>query len=453
MKKHTMEDLVSLCKRRGFIFQSNEIYGGLQGLYDYGPLGVELKNNLKKSWWHSMIYERDDIEGIDSSILTNPLVLKYSGHEDTFSDPLQDCRDCNSRWRADHIEEGKCPNCGSENLTDPRPFNLMFKTSVGPVEDGSSFAYLRPETAQNIFTNFKNVMDSTPHALPFGIAQIGKAFRNEITPRNFIFRVREFEQMELEFFVKPGEDEKWHKEWTEMRLKWWQEQGLSSDNIELYHVPEDELAHYSKATVDIMYRYPHGLEELEGIANRTDFDLGSHTKGQEQLSTFSKVAENTQSNAKLAVQDLETKEWFLPFVIEPSAGVDRGFLAILNEAYEEEALEDGKTRIVLHLKPHLSPIKAAVIPLKRNDSNIVEKAVDLKNKLQRTISGKVLLENTGNIGKNYRKHDEIGTPACITVDFQSLDDNTFTVRDRDSMQQERVSLEEIRHYLEGNYEI
>ncbi|MAG46190.1 MAG: glycine--tRNA ligase [Gammaproteobacteria bacterium] len=453
MKKHTMEDLVSLCKRRGFIFQSNEIYGGLQGLYDYGPLGVELKNNLKKSWWHSMIYERDDIEGIDSSILTNPLVLKYSGHEDTFSDPLQDCRDCNSRWRADHIEEGKCPNCGSENLTDPRPFNLMFKTSVGPVEDGSSFAYLRPETAQNIFTNFKNVMDSTPHALPFGIAQIGKAFRNEITPRNFIFRVREFEQMELEFFVKPGEDEKWHKEWTEMRLKWWQEQGLSSDNIELYHVPEDELAHYSKATVDIMYRYPHGLEELEGIANRTDFDLGSHTKGQEQLSIFSKVAENTQSNAKLAVQDLETKEWFLPFVIEPSAGVDRGFLAILNEAYEEEALEDGKTRIVLHLKPHLSPIKAAVIPLKRNDSNIVEKAVDLKNKLQRTISGKVLLENTGNIGKNYRKHDEIGTPACITVDFQSLDDNTFTVRDRDSMQQERVSLEEIRHYLEGNYEI
>ena len=453
MKKHTMEDLVSWCKRRGFIFQSNEIYGGLQGLYDYGPLGVELKNNLKKSWWHSMIYERDDIEGIDSSILTNPLVLKYSGHEDTFSDPLQDCRDCNSRWRADHIEEGKCPNCGSENLTDPRPFNLMFKTSVGPVEDGSSFAYLRPETAQNIFTNFKNVMDSTPHALPFGIAQIGKAFRNEITPRNFIFRVREFEQMELEFFVKPGEDEKWHKEWTEMRLKWWQEQGLSSDNIELYHVPEDELAHYSKATVDIMYRYPHGLEELEGIANRTDFDLGSHTKGQEQLSIFSKVAENTQSNAKLAVQDLETKEWFLPFVIEPSAGVDRGFLAILNEAYEEEALEDGKTRIVLHLKPHLSPIKAAVIPLKRNDSNIVEKAVDLKNKLQRTISGKVLLENTGNIGKNYRKHDEIGTPACITVDFQSLDDNTFTVRDRDSMQQERVSLEEIRHYLEGNYEI
>ena len=448
-----MEDLVSLCKRRGFIFQSNEIYGGLQGLYDYGPLGVELKNNLKKSWWHSMIYERDDIEGIDSSILTNPLVLKYSGHEDTFSDPLQDCRDCNSRWRADHIEEGKCPNCGSENLTDPRPFNLMFKTSVGPVEDGSSFAYLRPETAQNIFTNFKNVMDSTPHALPFGIAQIGKAFRNEITPRNFIFRVREFEQMELEFFVKPGEDEKWHKEWTEMRLKWWQEQGLSSDNIELYHVPEDELAHYSKATVDIMYKYPHGLEELEGIANRTDFDLGSHTKGQEQLSIFSKVAENTQSNAKLAVQDLETKEWFLPFVIEPSAGVDRGFLAILNEAYEEEALDDGKTRIVLHLKPHLSPIKAAVIPLKRNDSNIVEKAVDLKNKLQRTISGKVLLENTGNIGKNYRKHDEIGTPACITVDFQSLDDNTFTVRDRDSMQQERVSLEEIRHYLEGNYEI
>ena len=307
-----MEDLISLCKRRGFIFQSNEIYGGLQGLYDYGPLGVELKSNLKKAWWKSMVYERDDIEGIDSSILTNPLVLKYSGHEDTFSDPLVDCRDCNSRWRSDHIEDGKCPNCGSSNLTEPRPFNLMFKTSVGPVEDGSSFAYLRPETAQSIFTNFKNVMDSTPHSLPFGIAQIGKAFRNEITPRNFIFRVREFEQMELEYFVKPGEDEKWHKELTEFRVNWWQEQGISRDNLEIYSVPEEELAHYSKGTADIMYKYPHGTEELEGIANRTDFDLGSHTKGQNDLDIKAKVTKNTQSNSKLAIQDLDTKEWFLP---------------------------------------------------------------------------------------------------------------------------------------------
>ena len=446
-----MEDLISLCKRRGFIFQSNEIYGGLQGLYDYGPLGVELKNNLKKAWWKSMVFERDDVEGIDSSILTNPLVLKYSGHEDTFSDPLVDCRDCNSRWRSDHIEDRKCPNCGSSNLTEPRPFNLMFKTSVGPVEDGSSFAYLRPETAQSIFTNFKNVMDSTPHSLPFGIAQIGKAFRNEITPRNFIFRVREFEQMELEYFVKPGEDEKWHKEWTEFRVNWWQEQGIERDNLEIYYVPEEELAHYSKGTVDIMYKYPHGTEELEGIANRTDFDLGSHTKGQDELDIKAKVTKNTQSNSKLAIQDLDTKEWFLPYVIEPSAGVDRGFLAILNEAYNEEILDDGKKRTVLSMKPHLAPIKVAVIPLKRNNEEMVIKAENLKKSLQSVIDGRVLLENTGNIGKNYRKNDEIGTPACITVDFQTLDDDTVTVRDRDSMEQKRVNLSEINSFLKKIY--
>ena len=451
MKSHSMEDLISLCKRRGFIFQSNEIYGGLQGLYDYGPLGVELKSNLKKAWWKSMVYERDDIEGIDSSILTNPLVLKYSGHEDTFSDPLVDCRDCNSRWRSDHIEDGKCPNCGSSNLTEPRPFNLMFKTSVGPVEDGSSFAYLRPETAQSIFTNFKNVMDSTPHSLPFGIAQIGKAFRNEITPRNFIFRVREFEQMELEYFVKPGEDEKWHKKWTELRVNWWQEQGIAEDNLEIYYVPDEELAHYSKGTVDIMYKYPHGTEELEGIANRTDFDLGSHTKGQNDLDIKAKVTKNTQSNSKLAIQDLDTKEWFLPYVIEPSAGVDRGFLAILNEAYNEEMLDDGKKRTLLSIKPHLAPIKVAVIPLKRNNEEMVMKAESLKKSLQRAIDGRVLLENTGNIGKNYRKNDEIGTPACITVDFETLDDDTVTVRDRDSMEQKRVNLSEINGFLKKIY--
>ena len=451
MKSHSMEDLISLCKRRGFIFQSNEIYGGLQGLYDYGPLGVELKNNLKKAWWKSMVFERDDVEGIDSSILTNPLVLKYSGHEDTFSDPLVDCRDCNSRWRSDHIEDRKCPNCGSSNLTEPRPFNLMFKTSVGPVEDGSSFAYLRPETAQSIFTNFKNVMDSTPHSLPFGIAQIGKAFRNEITPRNFIFRVREFEQMELEYFVKPGEDEKWHKEWTELRVNWWQEQGIARDNLEIYYVPKEELAHYSKGTVDIMYKYPHGTEELEGIANRTDFDLGSHTKGQNDLDIKAKVTKNTQSNSKLAIQDLDTKEWFLPYVIEPSAGVDRGFLAILNEAYNEEMLDDGKKRTVLSIKPHLAPIKIAVIPLKRNNEEMVMKAENLKKSLQSAIDGRVLLENTGNIGKNYRKNDEIGTPACITVDFQTLDDDTVTVRDRDSMEQKRVNLSEINSILKKIY--
>ena len=444
-----MEDLVSLCKRRGFIFQSNEIYGGLQGLYDYGPLGVELKNNLKKSWWKSMIYERDDIEGIDSSILTNPLVLKYSGHEDTFTDPLVDCKSCGERFRADQVPE----YCKEEDLTEPRQFNLMFKTNVGPIEDGDSFAYLRPETAQNIFTNFKNVMDSAPHALPFGIAQMGKAFRNEITPRNFIFRVREFEQMELEFFVKPGEDEEWHKKWTDLRLQWWEDQGVSKECLELYHVPADELAHYSKATVDIMYKFPHGLEELEGIANRTDFDLGSHTKGQKELDIQAKVAENNQSNAKLAVQDLETKKWVVPYVIEPSAGVDRGFLAILNEAYRVERLDDNKEQTVLSLKPHLAPIKVAVIPLKRNENNIVQKSLTLKNTLQNSVDGRVLLENTGNIGKNYRKHDEIGTPVCITVDFQTLEDDTVTVRDRDTMEQKRVALEEVRNFLTKNYNI
>mgnify|MGYP001289776356 FL=1 len=449
MKNTSMEDLVSLCKRRGFIFQSNEIYGGLQGLYDYGPLGVELKNNLKKSWWKSMIYERDDIEGIDSSILTNPLVLKYSGHENTFTDPLVDCKTCGERFRADQVPD----YCKKEDLTEPRQFNLMFKTNVGPIEDSNSFAYLRPETAQNIFTNFKNVMDSTPHPLPFGIAQMGKAFRNEITPRNFIFRVREFEQMELEFFVKPGEDEQWHKKWTELRLQWWEDQGVNRESLELYHVPGDELAHYSKATVDIMYKYPHGLEELEGIANRTDFDLGSHTKSQKELNIKAKVTENTQSNAKLAIQDLESKEWIVPYVIEPSAGVDRGFLAVLNEAYRVESLENDKERTVLALKPHLAPIKVAVIPLKRNESTIVQKSLDLKTKLQKSINGRVLLENTGNIGKNYRKHDEIGTPACITVDFQSIDDDTVTVRDRDSMEQQRVHLEEINDFLIQNYSI
>ena len=299
-----MDDLVALCKRRGFIFQSNEIYGGFQGLYDYGPLGVELKNNLKHAWWSSMIYDRDDIEGLDASILTHPDVLKHSGHENTFTDPMVDCKACKSRWKADAIENNKCPGCGSSDLTEPRPFNLMFKTNVGPIEDGSNFAYLRPETAQQIFTNFKNVLDSTARSLPFGIAQIGKAFRNEITPRNFIFRVREFEQMELEYFVKPGSDDKWHKEWVDNRIIWWTEQGIPREKLEILNVPDDDLAHYSKATVDLMYQFPHGLEELEGIANRTDFDLGSHSKNQNDLNLSSKTALNNSSNSKLAVQDI-----------------------------------------------------------------------------------------------------------------------------------------------------
>ena len=444
-----MEELVALCKRRGFIFQSNEIYGGLQGLYDYGPLGVELKNNLKQAWWRSMVFDRDDVEGLDAAILTKPSVLKFSGHEDTFTDPLVDCKECKARWRADQLKKPNCPTCGSKDLTEPRPFNLMFKTAVGPVEDSESFAYLRPETAQHIFTNFKNVVDSTSRQLPFGIAQIGKAFRNEITPRNFIFRVREFEQMELEFFVKPGSDEDWHKKWVEARLDWWSEQGVKKESLELYHVPKDELAHYSKATVDIMYKFPHGLEELEGIANRTDFDLGSHSKNQEELDITSSVMENNESNARLAIQDQETKKWTVPYVIEPSAGVDRGVLAVLNEAFKVEDLGDGKNRTVLSLKAHLSPIKAAVIPLKKNHEGLVEIAKNIKKDLQKLRLGRVLLENTGNIGKSYRRHDEIGTPLCITVDFESIDDASVTIRDRDSMEQSRLKIEELPKYLEA----
>ncbi|MFL2725239.1 MAG: glycine--tRNA ligase [Gammaproteobacteria bacterium] len=444
MTAKTMEELVALCKRRGFIFQSNEIYGGLQGLYDYGPLGVELKNNLKQAWWREMVFDRDDVEGLDASILTKPNVLKFSGHEDTFSDPMVDCKSCNQRFRADQVPD----HCKEDDLTEPRQFNLMFKTAVGPVEDKDSFAYLRPETAQNIFTNFKNVVDSTSRKVPFGIAQIGKAFRNEITPRNFIFRVREFEQMELEFFVVPGTDDEWHKAWVDARLKWWDEQGVSDENIELYHVPKDELAHYSKATVDIMYKFPHGLEELEGIANRTDFDLGSHSKNQSELNIQAAVMENNESNARLATQNLETKEWYVPYVIEPSAGVDRGVLAVLNEAYKVEDLEDGKTRTVLNLKPHLSPIKAAVIPLKKNHDGLVEIASNIKKNLQQLQLGRILLENSGNIGKSYRRHDEIGTPLCITVDFDSLEDNSVTVRDRDSMKQTRIEISKLSKYLE-----
>ena len=444
-----MDELVALCKRRGFIFQSNEIYGGMQGLYDYGPLGVELKNNLKQAWWTSMVYDRDDVEGLDASILTAPNVLKHSGHEDTFTDPMVDCKSCQSRWRSDQLKEMKCPSCKSEDLTEPRPFNLMFKTSVGPIDDGKSFAYLRPETAQNIFTNFKNVVDSTSRKLPFGIAQIGKAFRNEITPRNFIFRVREFEQMELEFFVIPGSDEDWHKEWVEARLAWWAEQGVPKDNLELYHVPNDELAHYSKATVDIMYKFPHGLEELEGIANRTDFDLGSHSKNQDELDINSSVMENKESNARLAIQDQETKKWTVPYVIEPSAGVDRGVLAVLNEAYKVEDLGEGKSRTVLALRPHLSPIKAAVIPLKKNHEGLVEIASDIKKNLQKLRLGRILLENTGNIGKSYRRHDEIGTPLCITVDFETLEDDSVTIRDRDTMEQNRIKILDLPKYLEN----
>ena len=381
--------------------------------------------------------------------MTSPTVLKYSGHEDTFSDPLVDCKVCKARFRADQLENSECPrggsltNCKFKDLTEARPFNLMFKTAIGPVDDGSSFAYLRPETAQQIFVNFKNVVDSTSRVPPFGIAQIGKAFRNEITPRNFIFRVREFEQMELEYFVKPGSDEDWHKYWLDKRLNWWAEQGVKSEKLKLLEVEKKDLSHYSKATFDIMYDFPHGLEELEGIANRTDFDLGSHSKNQKDFNIKANIQENKNSTTKLAIQDLENKEWFIPFVIEPSAGVERGVLAVLNEAY---TIEEANKRTLLKLQPHLSPIKAAVIPLKRNNSDLVNIANNVKSELQSLGLGRVMVENTGNIGKNYRRHDEIGTPLCITIDFETLENQTVTIRDRDTMKQEKVSLSEVANY-------
>ena len=444
------DDLVALCKRRGFIFQSDEIYGGQKGLYTFGPMGVELKNNLKQAWWKSVVWQRDDVEGLDASLLTSPKVLKYSGHEDTFTDPLIDCKDCKARSRADQLIDGACPKCGSKNLTEPRPFNLMFKTNIGPVADGSSFAYLRPETAQQIFTNFKNVIDSTGRAVPFGIGQMGKSFRNEITPGKFIFRVREFEQMELEFFVKPGTDEDWFNYWVKARIDWWIEQGINRDNLEVFEAPKNDLSHYSKATTDLLYKFPHGFEELEGIANRQDFDLGSHTKNQSDYKISAKVMKNKDSTTKLGVQDLETKQFYVPYCIEPSAGVERGVFAVLNEAYREENV-DGKTRIVLGLKPHLAPIKAAVIPLKRNNENLVNEAKNIKNILQKLGKGRVMLENSGNIGKSYRRHDEIGTPICITIDFDSLDDHAVTVRDRDTMEQKRINTDELVNYYQEYY--
>jgi len=452
-----LEEIVSLCKRRGFIFPSAEIYGGLQGVYDYGPLGVELKNNLKMAWWKSNVYERDDIYGLDSAVLTHQKIFYYSGHERTFADLLVDCKQCKKRWRFDHLKKGQCETCGSTQLTEPRTFNMMFKTTIGPLEDSNAFAYLRPETAQGIFTNFKNIMDSMSPRFPFGIAQIGKAFRNEITPRNFIFRVREFEQLEIEFFVKPGEDEKWHHYWVESRLTWWKNQGLNPQRLKLLNQNASELAHYAKATTDILYKFPHGFEELEGISNRTDYDLGSHTQGQNGLNIHANISVNKESIAKLSVQDPPGSH-FIPYVIEPSAGLDRGVLALLTEAYEEETLKDGKKRFVLKIQPHLAPVKIAIIPLKKNDSGLVEKANVLKHAIQVLGLGRIAFEDTGNIGKSYRRHDEIGTPLCITIDFDTIgksknveNHDTVTVRYRDSMEQTRIHLSELENYIKNYF--
>ena len=445
-----MDDIVSLCKKRGFVFPSSSIYGGLQGVYDFGPLGVELKNNLKSSWWRSMVYERNDIEGLDSAILTNNLTLKHSGHEDTFTDPLVDCKDCKKRMRYDKLEvPGQCDYCKSKNLTEPRNFNLMFKTNVGPVDDGSSFAYLRPETAQGIFVNFKNVLDTTSRTLPFGIAQIGKAFRNEITPKNFLFRVREFEQMELEFFVKPTEDEKWYKYWIDVRKKWWISQGIIEENLKLEPQKKEDLSHYSKGTTDILYNFPHGFDEIEGIANRQDFDLGSHTKDQKDFNISARVMENNDSITKLSYIDNVNKETYIPFVIEPSCGVERGILALICSAYKKEQLDNGETRTVLSFKKHIAPIKVAIIPLAKNNEKIVNKCYEIRQSLQKLRVGKIKYEDTGNVGKAYRRNDEVGTPICITVDFETFegDKETVTIRDRDTMKQNRININDLKDYI------
>lgn len=455
-----MDTVVSLCKRRGFIFQSSEIYGGIQGVFDYGPLGVELKNNLKRLWWRHNVYERDDMEGLDASILMNRWVWKYSGHEDTFVDPMVDCKLCKGRFRADKLGESQCllhpklhPGECEGELTEPRAFNMMFRTQVGPVADDDSFAYLRPETAQGIFVNFKNVLDSTNRKLPFGIAQIGKAFRNEITPRNFIFRVREFEQMEIEYFCRPDEAEGAFEAWVEDHVNFWvNEVGLDREKLRLYEVPEAERAHYSKRTIDIFYQFPIGWEELEGIANRTDYDLGSHSRQQDALGVQAAVLTNEHTTEKLTYFDHTTNKHIVPFVVEPSAGVDRGVLAALCEAYDEETLENGETRVVLRLKPKLSPIKAAVLPLKKNAPEIVAMAKGIKNELQKGGQMRAVYDDTAAIGKLYRRQDEVGTPFCVTVDFQSLEDQTVTVRDRDSMQQERVHTSELKRMLQERLE-
>jgi glycyl-tRNA synthetase len=435
-----MEKIVSLCKRRGFIFQASEIYGGLNGLWDYGPLGVELKRNLKDYWWRVMVHERDDVVGMDGAILTHRAVLKASGHEDTFSDPMVDCRTCKARLRADQVPEKsgvkQCPNCGGKDLTEPRPFNLMFSTQVGASADPDAIAYLRPETAQSIFVQFRNVLDTSRMKLPFGIAQIGKAFRNEINPRNYIFRSREFEQMELEYFCRPEEGMKLLDYWLEERLKFYENIGLPREHLHVLTVPDADRAFYSKGTYDIEYDFPFGRQELEGVAYRTDYDLTQHHKA---------------SGKPLDYFDEETKQRFIPHVVEPSAGVDRTILALICEAYAEETVvaENGKseTRTVMRFHPRIAPIKAGVFPLLKNQPALVEKARQVQALLRPHMN--VFYDESGAIGRRYRRQDEAGTPFGITVDFETLGErdpalrDTVTLRDRDSMKQERVAIEDL----------
>jgi glycyl-tRNA synthetase len=439
----TINDIIALCKRRGFIFTGSEIYGGLAGTYDYGPYGVELMKNIRNAWWNAMVYQRDDIEGLDAALISNRLLWKYSGHESSFSDPLIECKKCGARMRQDKMKDPKkCDTCGSADLLPPREYQLMMGLSVGAIAGGEINAYLRPETATTTFTNFKNVLDSIPHKLPFGIVQIGKAFRNEISPRGFVFRMREFEQAEMQYFVKPGTDVQWWEEWKKLRMNWWIS-ALGIPAKKLRFTPHEKLAHYAKAAVDIEYEFPDGFDEVEGIHNRQDFDLGSHTKSQKEFNLAAKVLNNTDSISKLSYSDPQTGENFVPYVVETAMGVNRAMLAVMLNAYAEEDLGDGKSRTVLKLKPSLAPVKAAVIPLARNVPELISRAEELATELRKLGLGRIEMENSGNIGKNYRRHDEIGTPVCITIDHQSLEDGMATLRYRDTMDQERIKISDI----------
>ncbi|MCS6912818.1 MAG: glycine--tRNA ligase [Myxococcales bacterium] len=458
-----MDKIVALTRRRGFIFQSSELYGGINGAWDYGPVGVQLKRNVKDAWWRSLVEERDDIVGLDTAILMHPMVWKASGHVDGFSDPMVDCKLCKKRFRADDLDNAICGQkpskrpgqCGGE-LTEPRNFNLMFETFLGPVSDTSSRTFLRPETAQGIFVNFANVVATTRVKIPFGIAQIGKSFRNEINPRNFTFRSREFEQMELEFFVKPGTDEEWFHRWVQWRRDWYIGLGIRPENLRL--VPHEKLAHYSRATTDVEYRFPFGWGELEGIANRGDFDLRQHQRGIRTVARWDggdlqalQLVEEEQDwhRGKLSYFDEETKQRYIPYVIEPAAGADRATLAFLCDAYDEDSAPDAKgqleTREVLRLHPRLAPVKAAVLPLVRKDGQ-PERAMRIYEALKRRYV--VEYDESGSIGKRYRRQDEIGTPLCITIDYDTSKDGTVTVRDRDSMRQVRVSEDRLLELLD-----
>ncbi|HEU5210341.1 MAG TPA: glycine--tRNA ligase [Longimicrobiales bacterium] len=429
-----MDRLVSLCKRRGFIFQSSEIYGGTGSVWDYGPLGVELQRNVKEAWWRSMVHERDDIEGLDAAILMHPRVWEASGHVSGFTDPLIDCRTCKARFRADHLETAQCPRKPSKrpgehsecDLTEPRQFNLMFKTFMGPVEEDAAVIYLRPETAQGSYVNFHNVVTSARQRVPFGIAQIGKAFRNEITPGNFIFRTREFEQMEMQFFVEPGTDDEWYEYWKAKRLEWVQSLGITPSKLRFHEHGPGELAHYAKTAVDIEYEFPFGWSEFEGVHNRTDFDLRRHQE---------------YSGKKMEYIDpVDRNKRYIPYVVETAVGVGRVVLAALADAYAEEDLE-GETRVVMRLHPRLAPTKVAVMPLVKKDG-MPEFAEELNRSL-RSAAIPTFYDDAGSIGRRYRRQDEAGTPWCVTIDGQTMEDRTVTVRHRDTLQQERIAADHL----------